>query len=286
MNLAKTIELSDGRQLSYSEYGDSNGRPLFFFHGWPVSRLSGAVADKAAKKLGIRVISPDRPGYGLSDFKKDRQLLDWADDILELADQLKIKKFAVVGVSGGGPYAAVCAYKIPKRLTKTGIVVGLGPIWIKGALDDVSLNAKLAWSSYPKSSYFRKIGAFLQLILTRYSPGYGFNRFVWGGKADRKLFSNKELRKELKENFKEAFRQGYKGAEKDLDLYTKDWGFELKDIKVPVYLWYGGDDKNVSLNMGKYYNSQIKGSKLKVYPGEGHLISRTHVEEILQILVK
>lgn len=286
MKLNQTIKLKDGRQLGFNEYGDPKGKPLFFLHGWPVSRLSGGLAHKASKKLGLRVISPDRPGYGLSDFKKNRKLLDWADDILELADQLKIKKFAVVGVSGGGPYAAVCAFKIPERLTKVGIVVGLAPTWIPGALDGVSWNAKLGWSNYGKSAIMRKLGAFSQLFLARYSPGYGFNRFIWGGRADQKLFANPVLRKNLKENYKEAFSQGAKGPEYDLKLYTTDWGFALNQIKASVYLWYGGDDKNVSLNMGKYYASQIKNSKLKVYPGEGHLISRTHIEEILRTLAK
>lgn len=285
MKLNQVIKLKDGRKLGFNQYGDLKGKPLFFFHGWPVSRLSGAVTDKAAKKLGIRVISPDRPGYGLSDFKNDRKLLDWADDVLELADDLKIKKFAVVGVSGGGPYATVCAFKIPNRLTKIGIVVGLGPTWIPKALEGVSLNAKLAWGSYRKAAIFRKLGAFIQLLLARYSPAQGLHRFLLGATADKKLYADPIIRKEIKYSFKEAFRQGVKGPEYDLKLYTHDWGFDIKDIRMPVYLWYGGDDKNVSLNMGKYYNSQIKGSKLKVYLGEGHLISRTHIEEILKTLI-
>lgn len=152
-------------------------------------------------------------------------------------------------------------------------------------MDNVSWNAKLGWSNYGKSATARKVGAFSQLLLARYSPGYGFNRFIWGGRADQKLFADPVLKKNLKENYKEAFRQGVKGPEYDLKLYTKNWGFNLNQIKIQVYLWYGEDDKNVSLNMGKYYASQIKRSKLKVYPGEGHLISRTHIEEILKTLI-
>lgn len=277
------IQLKDGRKLGFAEYGDPKGKPLFFFHGWPVSRLSGAVADDAGKKLGIRIISPDRAGYGLSEFQENRQLLDWPDDVLELANNLKIKKFSVVGVSGGGPYAAACAFKIPERLTKTGIIVGLGPTWIPHALKGISLNAKIAWGSYRKSAVFRKLGAITQLVLARYFSV--LNRFLFGAKADKKLYSDPEVKREVKYSFKEAFRNGIKGPEYDLYLYTHEWRFNLKDIRTPVYLWYGEEDKNVSLNMGKYYNSQIKGSKLKVYPDEGHLISRTHIEEILKTLI-
>ena len=73
--ISKTIILKDGRKLGYVEYGDPNGKPLFFFHGWPGSRFSGGETDKAAKKLGIRVISTDRPGIGLSDLRKIENFL-------------------------------------------------------------------------------------------------------------------------------------------------------------------------------------------------------------------
>lgn len=286
LNENNRIKLKDGRFLGYTEYGDPKGKPIFLFHGWPVSRLSGAVADKSAKKLGIRIISPDRPGYGLSDFQPKRTLLDWPEDILELANELKIKKFAVVGVSGGGPYSAVCAYKIPEHLTKAGIVVGLAPTWIPGALDGMAWNSKIGWSNYGKIPSMRTIGAILNYIYSwKYFPSLGIHRFVWGAKTDKELYDDPHIRKESKRNYQEAFRSGIKGAEYDLKLYTQHWGFDLKKINVPTFLWYGEEDKNVTLNMGKYYASQIKGSKLKVYPGEGHLISRTHIEEILKTLI-
>lgn len=122
------IKLKDGRKLGYAEYGTSHGKPLLFFHGWPSSRLHAKYLDPLAKKLKIRIIAPDRSGFGLSDYQSNRTLLDWPGDVVELADKLKIRKFAIVGISGGGPYAAVTAYKIPHRITKAGIVIGLGPL--------------------------------------------------------------------------------------------------------------------------------------------------------------
>src|SRR3989344_8459465 len=101
-----TFKLRDGRILGYAEYGDPEGKPVFFFHGWPGARFSGKETDEAGKKSGVRIISTDRPGIGLSTYKKDRKLLDWPDDVAQLADYLKIKKFSLMGVSGGGPYAA------------------------------------------------------------------------------------------------------------------------------------------------------------------------------------
>jgi len=127
-----TLKLKDGRILSYAEYGDPKGKPLFFFHGWPSSRLHGLRINKAAKKFHIRVIATDRPGMGPSDFQENRTLLDFPDDIEELANNLGFKKFSIMGVSGGGPYSTVCAYKIPHRINKAAIIVGLAPTYIPG----------------------------------------------------------------------------------------------------------------------------------------------------------
>jgi pimeloyl-ACP methyl ester carboxylesterase len=277
------VILKDNRKLGYSEYGDQKGKLLFYFHGWPTSRLQAQINETVAKKLHIRIISIDRPGYGLSDFKKDRKLVDWPSDVVELADQLTINKFAVMGVSGGGPYAAVCASKIPNRLTKVGIVVGLAPTYIPGILNGMSRTAKLGWANYAKFPLLRTFSSLLHYLNAKYAP-LGLHRFMYGAKADKKIFSDKNIRESTRRNYKEAFREGYKGVELDLKLYTENWGFDLGDIKAKVLLFYGEDDKNVSIAMGKYYAAQIPHSKLIVYPGEGHLVSRTHAEEILKAL--
>lgn len=276
------IKLKDGRKLGYTEFGDPNGRPVFFLHGWPSCRLHAEnIADMAEKKK-VRIISPDRPGIGLSDFKPKRSLLDYPDDVIELADHLKIKKFAVVGVSGGGPYAAACAYKIPNRLTKTGIVVGLAPTYIKGILKGMALGSRLGWASYRNFPVVRYFSSLLGLIQGRYLPSI-ISLGFWA-KQDKKLIS-KEMQEAMVVKRKEAFRQGIRGQELDLKLYTNDWGFDLKKIRTKVYLWYGASDQNVSLNMARYYNQQIPGSKLTVYPNEGHLCQITHAGEILKTLI-
>lgn len=279
------VVLKDGRKLGYAQYGDPKGKPLFFFHGWPTCRLHAKYLEKIAKELKIRIISPDRPGIGLSDYQKNRTLLDYPNDIVELADILNIKKFATLGISGGGPYAAVCAFKIPSRLTKSGIVVGLAPTYLPGLLDNMQGINKFGWSNYGRIPILRAIVSLIQYSLAYLSPGFGLYRFIYSSKSDRKMHSDPGMRKTSKQNSKEAFRQGYKGAEQDLKIYTTNWGFNLKDIKTKVYLWYGEEDKNVSLSMGRYYAKQIPNSKLTIYPNEGHLCQMTHAEEIMRTLI-
>lgn len=98
------------------------------------------------------------------------------------------------------------------------------------------------------------------------------------------MLTDSELGRRNRDTQKEAFRQGYAGPELDLAIYTKDWGFDIRDIACPVYLWYGQTDRNVSMNMAQHYARTVHGSKLRIFPGDGHLISVTHVSEILKTL--
>jgi pimeloyl-ACP methyl ester carboxylesterase len=125
---ACVLRLRDGRRLGYAEYGDRHGRPVVFFHGTPGSRKIAGVAHRVATARAVRVIAPDRPGFGLSDFQPARRLIDWPADVLDLADALGLERFAVAGVSGGGPYVAACARRLADRLTHAGIISGMGPV--------------------------------------------------------------------------------------------------------------------------------------------------------------
>lgn len=122
-----TIDLDDGRTLAYCEFGDPTGSPVFVFHGGVGSRGFGLLFDDTASDLGVRIIAADRPGYGRSDPQPDRTLLDWPDDVSVLGDALGLDAFSVLGVSGGGPWAAACAAAIPDRLTAVGLVSAMGP---------------------------------------------------------------------------------------------------------------------------------------------------------------
>lgn len=284
MNKSYTYRLNDGRKLGYIEYGDPDGKPVFFFHGWPGSRYSGKETDSAAKKIGVRIISTDRPGIGLSDYLENRKLLDWPDDIVELADHLGIKKFSLMGVSGGGPYVAACAYKIPERIIRAGIVVGLAPVDVKGNLDGMSFQGRAGWANYHRFPALRTLGTLGAAIQFKHFPALG--QFIaFPTKQDRLAFNEAVKNKAGEESgVKEAFKQGIKGPSEELRVYTDEWGFNLKDIKAKVFLWYGAKDKCAPLNMGKYYESQIPGSRLFIDEDGGHLARYKFEEKILKEL--
>ena len=126
MKTDNLLTLPDGRKLAYAEFGKPEGYPVLYFHAAPSARLEPLmIGDQIFRQYGLRVISPDRPGMGESEFQPKREFSDWAKDVIFLADYLGLEKFSVVGVSGGSGYAAVCAARIPERLSK--LVIASGP---------------------------------------------------------------------------------------------------------------------------------------------------------------
>jgi len=111
-------------QIAFTEYGDPKGAPVFFCHGWPSSRTMAVITDDAARKLGVRIISPDRPGIRDSNFQPNRTLLDWPPVLCDLASHFGIDKFKILGISGGAPYAYATAWMIPERVESIAVVSG------------------------------------------------------------------------------------------------------------------------------------------------------------------
>src|SRR6266581_1142889 len=128
MPAVRRIQLADGRWAAYAEYGLRDGHPLVFLHGFPGSRHAGALLDEAARRMGVRVVAPERPGIGFSSPRPSRSLLDYARDLEQIADRLGFNRFALVAESGGGPYALASAYAVPERLSCVSLVGGLGPV--------------------------------------------------------------------------------------------------------------------------------------------------------------
>ena len=276
------VELQDGRMLGYAEYGHPDGVPVFYFHGFPGSRLDYSLVDSgdAAVKADARIIAADRPGYGLSDFKRGRTVLDWPNDVIELADALGIDRFAVLGISGGGPYAAACAFTVPGRLTVTGIVCGMGPS------DAPGMKVGASWTIPGQPSVLRRLILMLTSMGLRKNPDQFLSRSQETmSEPDRQLLSQPEAAKAYINSLREAFRSGTSGSNRDAVLYARPWGFRLQDITTEVHLWHGEQDRNVPLSVGRYVADAIPGCNALFYEEEGHLtLPRNRIGEILNTL--
>jgi pimeloyl-ACP methyl ester carboxylesterase len=271
----KTLQLHDGRTLGYAEYGMSAGKALFYFHGHPGSRLEARFLAKQATHKGVRLIGIDRPGMGLSSFEAGRRLLDWPDDVVELADGLGIDWFAVVGFSGGAPYALACAYQIPQRLTACGIVAGVGQ---SGRF--LSFLAQwLPWLLLPMTRRLFRDEDQARASLTRLA-----RRWV---ESDRKALALPGVRETMAASLVEALRRGARGAAYDGVLLGRPWGFTLEAIAFPrLYLWHGERDRQVSVAAARALAERLSKCQATYYPDEGHIsVIVNHQEEIVTSLI-
>ena len=292
--VGKTIQLSDGRTLGYVDTGDPEGHPLFYFHGGPGSRLEGLLYDELNQQLGIRMIATDRPGFGLSDFQEDRTYLDWPGDIRELADQLGIDRFAVLGWSSGGPHAAAVAHGIPHRLTAVAVVAGEGPYAsddlprsvLNGATFSGSrANRLLIWSANHGSWLMRTLFTLARILIFANPADVGAGSFGSDMSAkDRQLFA----RREFTASMVEALRQGAEGWTHEFIMERVDWPFKLADIHAPrVLVFHGEEDRGVDPRICEYVCRRIPTcDEPTIYPGEGHSVVYYRYEEIVQAMLE
>jgi len=287
------IQLIDGRKLGYAEFGIPKGKPIFYFHGHGSSRLEPKMYGFDNKQFNVRLISIDRPGRGLSDFKENRTILDWPDDVIELANNLNIQKFTVLGGSGGCAYALACALKIPGRLTYCGIVSGLVPVnlGLEGMDKGKQKEIKLAKNKPGLLTKFYKIIQKQILKMKDQTLEELEKTFQKRSKnlpePDKQIMIDPNKIPLYVELMAEPFRQGVNGVIHDIKLLSSDWGFNLKEIpsSIKVFLWHGELDTSVPVRMGRLVCEAIPNCTGKFYPNEAHVSTAiNHIEEILDIL--
>ncbi len=279
------FQLSDGRALGYAEWGD--GAPVFGFHGTSLSRLAH-VGEDAPRAAGVRLILVDRPGYGLSDHDPERTLLDWSRDVAELADGLGIDRFAVFGMSGGGPHAAACAYALGDRVTTLGLVSSPAPVWDRRELlfsAPPHRRPLIELAERDPDAVARRLLDDCRAELERMAVDSRNGGKGGGPEADRAVMADPDVRARFQAATRETIERGPEGYARDLFLlYVAPWGFGPEQIEVPTCIWHGDADEAVSPRIAEFFDGTIPDSRLHLIPGAGHLILWSHAEEILTSL--
>jgi pimeloyl-ACP methyl ester carboxylesterase len=293
-----TLILPDGRKLGYAQYGLQTGRAILYCHGLPGSRLESAFLDTIATRLEARIIAVDRPGYGWSSPHPNRTLLDHAKDVQHLAERLELDAYAVMGISGGGPYALACAASLPaEKLKAAAIVCGLGSpdMGYRGMNWFHWLGFTLGWRYFPGLScwWFSRDAAArldltdderLELLQRQFSKTKS--------KADPKdvaFFTDLDRMRLFLRSYREVYAQGSAAMGQDGQLLCKDFGFRIEDIRsdLPVRLWYGTRDNHVPLNHGKQIAARIgSGAHLRTEEETHASIVMNWSEQILEDLVR
>lgn len=276
------LRLRDGRALGYAEYGDPAGSPVLFFHGTPGSRLQRHPDASIARELGARIITIDRPGYGLSDFQPKRTLLDWPADVAWLADALGIDRFAAIGLSGGGPYLLACAYAMPGRLSSAIVVSGMGPLGEPDALEGLMPSMRLGLDVVRRVPWLARLALEPAARLLRLNP-VAVKKLIPVSmpRADREAFARPDIQAIDQQDLSEAYRNGGQALHREVILLTQPWGFHLGEIRTKIHLWHGEEDTTVPVNLAKYVARTLPDCQPRFYPGEGHTLIYHYWREIL-----
>lgn len=268
--------LADGRTLAFTDAGAPGGLPILYFHGAPGGRLDVAWMEDAFGAAGVRVVSADRPGYGGSSLSPRRSMSDWPRDIAVLADHLDIDRFAVMGLSSGGPYVAACAALLGDRVVAAASVAGVTDMGWSAAYNDFPDDAEktimqigdedkaLAWC---EDRYGTDGARFFDAPLDLSPP-------------DTALFTDEAFMTAIMPTFAEAFRQGVGGFAQDITVQGRAWPFDVASITCEMRVYHGEQDTLVPVSHGRHTAEMIEGSTLVVSPEHGHISMITEIPHI------
>jgi pimeloyl-ACP methyl ester carboxylesterase len=276
------IVVAGGREIAYTDVGEPGWPGVLFFHGAPASRLRLAYLEPAFLAARIRLVAPDRPGYGGSSPQPGRSLADWPRDVAALADALAIDRFVVAGHSSGGPYAVACAALLPERVS-AGIILGgvtdMGwPGAWEGFIDAEMELMRMADEEVAGAWCVERFGAdgsgFLAASGLEFAP------------PDGDLFADERIAPTLAAARLEAFRQGVAGYAQDVLIQGRPWPFDPGSITAPIQVVHGELDTLVPMAHSRHTSEVIAGATLQVLPGHGHFTPLSELPAMVSALAR
>jgi len=285
----RQLHLADGRRLDLYERGPQDGAVLLFHHGTPGSCLPFRAIEQAAHRLGLRLVTTSRPGYGDSTRFPQRRVVDVVADTRAVLDAVGAERCYVAGWSGGGPHALACGARLADRVAAVLVLAGVAPYQAEGldflagmGEDNViefgkALEGEAAlrpWLEEQAGQLRQATAGALVSALGSLLPA-----------VDRALLTAK-LGEDFAANIREGLRVGVDGWLDDDLAFTEPWGFALSEIAVPTVIWQGSDDLMVPFAHGQWLAARIPGVVAHLEQGEGHLsIAVGAIDQILQELV-
>ena len=289
--------LPDGRTMGFSDYGSPDGYPVFYFHGFPSSRLEGSVVDTIARKRQLRFLTLERPGFGISTFQPNRRVVDWARAVSAFAEKLHLDRFAIIGGSGGGPYALACAHELPGEMVSAiGLFASGGPY--DKSWEGIPMRSRLGhyaamyWPSGLSAVASGIVGT-AKWALRNGPTGRRYEQFLLAVQAkgldEGSVMLEKtgaELREEAIRTMCEGFAQGPGAFTQEALVLSTHWGFELENVDFdPVQIWHGTEDKNTPIAWVRNMAKRIPHARMVEFDGDSHYSMDKHLERVLTDLV-
>ena len=268
LDLADGRRGADARTESAGDGGAGDGTVVLHCHGVPGSRWELGLVEASLLPVGpgVQFLSLSRPGYGPSDFRTLSGFVEWTTDVEEVLDRLDIDRVAVVGASGGAPFALACARRFPDRVSRVAVVVGVGPPRIPGMERSAAVTDEPPLGAARRTKYW--------LVSLAFAVGLGprlARRIISNlGPEDRHVLTDPAMRQAYLQVADEAFSQWGRGAAQDGGLLLQPWDFELPAITQPVRLWYGERDTQVPVQVGQSLHALLPTSSLVTWSEHGH----------------
>ena len=286
--LEGNIAVGDDRQIGFAEFGDPQGRAVFWLHGTPGARRQIPMEARVyAEQRQIRLIGVDRPGIGSSTPHQYDTVFAFADDLRAIADTLGIDKFEVIGLSGGGPYTLACAAAMPDRVVAAGVLGGIAPSRGADAIGGgvMAFGSKVA-PVLEVAGYPIRLAAVSLVRLARpvASPALDLYGRL-SPEADRHMLARPEFKAMFLDDLLNGSRKQLAAPFADVVVFARDWGFRLDEVKVPIRWWHGDRDHIVPFEHGQHVVSRLPDAQLYHLPGESHLAGLGRAEEILNTMV-
>jgi pimeloyl-ACP methyl ester carboxylesterase len=290
MSREQIVELDKGGIVVFQEYGDPTGVPVIFCHGWPSSRTMAQLADEPARALSVRIISPDRPGISGSSLQLDRKLSDWPSLVEQLVNRLEIGEFRILAISGGAPYAYTTAISMPDRVRAIAVVGGVIPF---AELKD--FKGLLPLYRHMLGLY-RHRPQLLQQLFRLARPFLSFRapirlrplllKMLLLRPCDAASLRDDAAFEAIFESQRRAWRGSVEGVLADARIYAEPWGFAVEDVRVPVRLWHGIEDRAFAVRLAEEIANRFPNCKARFIQHEGHYsLPIRHMRDILQDLI-
>jgi pimeloyl-ACP methyl ester carboxylesterase len=284
------LTLGDGRRLEGWANGGSGTGALLLHVGTPMAGLPHAPFVAAASGHGLRFVTYSRPGYGTSTPHAGRVVADCVADVTAVAAELGLERLHVVGWSGGGPHALATAALAPELVASAATLAGVAPWdapgleWLDGMADENVEEFDAARRGTEAMTAFLEDAAAGLGDQTGRTLAEALGGLVT--EVDRRaLAGSGELADYLADSTRHAVSQGIAGWRDDDLAFTRDWGFQLGAIRVPVTVWQGRQDAMVPYAHGDWLARHVPGAQARLFEDEGHISLVERFDEVVAELV-